>query len=64
MAEITRMTWNGDCSIDRQGPQGSWRIRIVNADRVNIVEGMTTTAMREFARQINRTLKDLKEESR
>lgn len=64
MAEITRMTWNGDCSIDRQGPAGSWRIWMANADRVHIVEGMTTTAMREFARQINRTLKESKEESR
>lgn len=61
MAVITRMTWNGDCSIDRQGPAGSWRIQMASADRVHIVEGMTTTAMREFARQINRTLRETRE---
>lgn len=64
MAVITRMTWNGDCSIDRQGPAGSWRIQMASADRVHIVEGMTTTALREFARQINRTLRETKETER
>lgn len=61
MVVITRMPWNGDCSIDRQWPAGSWRIQMASADRVHIVEGMTTTAMREFARQINRTLRETKE---
>lgn len=60
MADITSMRWNGSCVIDRQGPQGSWRIRMVNADRVLIVEGMTDTAMLDFARQINRTVRESK----
>lgn len=58
MAVISRMHWNGDCSIDRQGPAGSWRIHMASADRVHIVEGMTTTVLREFARQINQAIKE------
>ena len=60
MADITSMRWNGAAVIDRQGPGGSWRIRMVNADRVLIVEGMTDTAMLDFARQINRTVRESK----
>lgn len=60
MADITSMRWNGAAVIDRQGPGGSWRIRMVNSDLVLIVEGMTDTAMLAFARQINRTVKKAK----
>lgn len=62
MAVITRMSWNGACSIDRQGPAGSWRIQMANADRVHIVEGMTTTDLTEFARQINREIREARKD--
>lgn len=61
MPVISRMCWNGAAVVDRRGPGDSWRIRMTNADQQFVVEGMTTTAMVELARQINRAIREAKQ---